>query len=196
MATKKHDQKEMSLLFDLWLLTHSVSGLLDDALVGEELSGDDFGLYSLLRVFGPASPKEISQWTGTGTSTISAALKRLTLRGHSKQQPNPLDRRSYRVALNASGLKAHEAGAKLFLKVMKEVSEALGSEEWHQRISLQRLDSAVREVAKLEERPYTLTSKTSSHPNVLPYVGSPLTRKQEQTVLQYIDFIRSNDRGG
>ena len=182
----------MSLLFDLWLLTNTVSGLLDDALEGEKLSGDDFGLYSLLRVFGPASPTEISQWTGRGTTTISAALKRLSLRGHTKQQANPLDGRSYRVALSASGVKAHEASAKPFLKVMKFVSEALGSEEWHQRISLQRLDSAVRQIANLDERPYTLTSKASSQREVLSYDGSPLTPRQEQSVLQYINFLRLN----
>lgn len=196
MATPKRDPKEMSLLFDLWLLTHSVSGLLDDALKGQKLSGDDFGLYSLLRVFGPASPTEISQWTGMGATTVSAALKRLALRGHTKQQVNPHDGRSYRVTLSASGLKTHEASAQPFLKVMKLVSEALGSEAWHQRISLQRLDATVRQIANLEERPYTLASKTNSQREVLSYDGSALTPKQEQSVLQYINFLRLNGKAG
>jgi len=196
MAVPKHRPKEMSILFDLWLLTHSVSGLLDDALNGEKLSGDDFGLYSLLRVFGPASPTEISQWTGMGTTTISAALKRLSFRGHTKQQANPLDRRSYRVILSASGIKAHESSTKPFLKVMKEVSEALGPEEWQQRTSLQRLDSAIRQIANLGERPYVLTFKTNSTREALAYDGNPLTPKQEQSVLQYIDFLRSSGSDG
>lgn len=191
MANSTHDPKEMSLLFDLWLLTHSVSGLLDNALADEKLSGDDFGLYSLLRVFGPATPTEISQWTGMGTTTISAVLKRLAVRGHTKHQTNPLDRRSYRVSLSALGIKAHEASAKPFLKVMKEVSQTLGSEEWQQRTSLQRLDSAIRHIANLGERPYALTSKANSQREVLAYGGSPLTPKQEQSVLQYINFLRS-----
>ncbi len=196
MATPKRDPKEMSLLFDLWLLTHSVSGLLDDALKGEKLSGDDFGLYSLLRVFGPASPTQISQWTGMGATTVSAALKRLALRGHTKQQVNPVDGRSYRVALSTSGIKAHESSSKPFLRVMKEVSQALGSEEWQQRTSLQRLDAAIRQIANLKARPYTLTSKTNSRREVLSYDGGALTPKQEQNVLQYINFLRLDSKAG
>lgn len=196
MSKPNNDPKEMSLLFDLWLLTHSVSDLLDDALAGGKLSGDDFGLYSLLRVFGPATPTEISQWTGMGATTISAVLKRLSLRGHTKRQTNPLDRRSFRVSLSSSGLKAHEASAAPFLKVMKELSKTLGLEEWRQRTSLQRLDSAIREIANLEARPYSLTSKTDSQQEVLSYDGGPLTPKQEQNVLQYINFLRLNGKVG
>lgn len=190
------DSKEMSLLFDVWLLMHSVAGLLDDALEGEELSGDDFGLYSLLRVFGPTSPTEISQWTGMRATTVSAALKRIALRGHSKQQINPLDGRSYRVALNAAGIRTHATTARPFLNVMGEVSDVLASEEWDQRVSLQRLDSVVRQIANLGERPYTLIASNNVSRATLTYGGSPLTPKQDKQVLQYINFLRSNKNVG
>lgn len=190
------DPKEMSLLFDLWLLMHSVAGLLDDALEGEELSGDDFGLYSLLRVFGPASPTEISRWTGMRATTVSAALKRIALRGHSKRQTNPADGRSYRVALSAAGIRTHAATARPFLKVIGEVSDVLASEEWSQRVSLQRLDSVVRQIANLGERPYTLTARTNVSRATLTYGGNQLTPKQDQQVLQYINFIRSDKNAG
>ncbi len=190
------DPKEMSLLFDLWLLMHSVAGLLDDALEGEDLSGDDFGLYSLLRVFGPSSPTEISQWTGMRATTVSAALKRIALRGHSKQQANPADGRSYQVALNAAGIRTHAATARPFLNLMGEVSDVLASEEWSQRVSLQRLDSVVRQIANLGERPYTLTARTNASRATLTYGGNPLTPKQDQQVLQYINFLRSNKNVG
>ena len=190
------DSTEMSLLFDLWLLMHSVAGLLDDALAGEDLSADDFGLYSLLRVFGPTSPTEISQWTGMRATTVSAALKRIALRGHSKQQANPADGRSYQVALNAAGIRTHAAAARPFLNVMGEVSDVLASEEWSQRVSLQRLDSVVRQIANLGERPYTLTARTNVSRATLTYDGNPLTPKQGQQVLQYINFLRSNKNVG
>ena len=44
---------QMSMLFDVWLVMHAMTSLIDDALAPTELSGDDFGLYSLLRRFGP-----------------------------------------------------------------------------------------------------------------------------------------------
>jgi len=41
---------QMSLLFDLWLVNHLISGALDQAMTTERgLNGDDFGFYSLLR---------------------------------------------------------------------------------------------------------------------------------------------------
>ena len=54
-ATERPPEQEMSLLFDVWLVMHLASGMLDDALADTDLSGDDFGMYSLLRVFGPAT---------------------------------------------------------------------------------------------------------------------------------------------
>ena len=67
----------MSLLFDVWLVTGLTAGLLDDVLAETELNGDDFGLYSLLRRFGPATPTQLHRWTGLRPTTLSAHLKRL-----------------------------------------------------------------------------------------------------------------------
>ena len=67
----------MSLLFDVWLVTGLIAGLLDDVLADTELNGDDFGMYSLLRRFGPATPTQLHRWTGLPPTTISAHLKRL-----------------------------------------------------------------------------------------------------------------------
>ena len=56
---------QMSLLFDLWLINHLISGALDEALTSTGgLSGEDFGFYSLLRRFGPVVASQVSRWTG------------------------------------------------------------------------------------------------------------------------------------
>src|ERR687885_95020 len=89
-----------ALLFDLWLLLHVASGLLDEALQGSGLSADDFGLYSLLRVFGPATPTQIGRWTGMRPTTVSAALRRLKDRGHLERTAHVTDGRSYLVGLS------------------------------------------------------------------------------------------------
>src|SRR5919199_322961 len=95
---------EISVLFDVWLVMHLVAGLLDQALAEHGLSGDEFGLYSLLRGFGPATPTQISRWTGMPATTVSAALRRLTARGHVERMPHPDDGRSYLVALSDAGI--------------------------------------------------------------------------------------------
>jgi len=183
--------KEMSLLFDVWLLMHLASGMLDDALEGSQLSGDDFGLYSLLRVFGPATPTQVARWTGMRPTTVSAALKRMAGRGHAEQQRNPADGRSYLVALNPAGARAHAEAAGPFLEVMARVSAALEPDEDAQRIALQRLDSALRSVAGSEARPYHLAGLDAAGSRHLPYAGEPLSPAQESAVRAYIEFVRS-----
>ena len=90
----------MSLLFDIWLLSGLMAGLLEDVLAESELNGDDFGMYSLLRRYGPATPTQLHRWTGLPPTTISAHLKRLEKRGHVTRSPNPADRRSHQVGLS------------------------------------------------------------------------------------------------
>src|ERR671932_2169639 len=102
-------EREISLLFDVWLLMHLVSGMLDQALAEHGLSGDEFGLYSLLRGFGPVPPSQITRWTGMPATTVSAALRRLAARGHVERMPHPDDGRSYLVALNEAGEATHTA---------------------------------------------------------------------------------------
>ena len=187
--------EEMSLLFDVWLLMHLASGLLDDALEGDDLSGDDFGLYSLLRVFGPATPTQISRWTGMRPTTVSASLKRMAARGHSEQRPNPDDGRSYLVGLSRAGVEAHLSAAGPFLGVMREVSQALAPDEWGQRVSLQRLDSVLRSTAGLDPRPYALAAGTPAAGSQLVYSGHPLSPEQEQRVRSYVDFVRTHPEG-
>ena len=111
--------RRTTVLLDLWLVGHEMSALLDEALAASGLSADDFGLYSLLRGWGPVTPSQISRWTGMRPTTVSVALKRLNGRGHADQAPNPQDGRSYLVGLNAAGEAAHQAAAPLFLAAME-----------------------------------------------------------------------------
>src|SRR5215217_4075931 len=110
MATTQ--PRGMSMLFDVWLIMHSMTTLLDEALAPTPLSGDDFGLYSLLRGYGPVTPTQISRWTGMRPTTVSVALKRLQAREHGVSTPNPDDGRSYLIGLNDAGIAAHIGAAR------------------------------------------------------------------------------------
>ena len=103
------------MLFDIWLIGHAMSTLIDEALAPSGIGGDDFGLYSLLQGWGPATPSQISRWTGMRPTTVSVSLKRMAARGHAEQTPNPADGRSYLVGLNAAGKAAHGSAAAGFL---------------------------------------------------------------------------------
>jgi DNA-binding MarR family transcriptional regulator len=188
---------QMSVLFDLWLVKHLIAGALDDVLSeAGGLSGDDFGFYSLLRRFGPATPTQVVRWTAMRPTTVSTLVRRLQQRGHVEQRPHPADGRSRLLALTSAGEEAHARTAEAFFAATRTLSAALGPEEARQRAALQRLDTALREVGGLDPRPYTVPTAAQDAVGRLPYAGPPLTAEEEANVRAYIDFVRSRRKEG
>ena len=144
----------MSLLFDIWLVSGLMAGLLEDALSDSELNGDDFGMYSLMRRYGPATPTQLRRWTGLPLTTISAHLKRLEKRGHLTRSPHPDDRRSHRVGLSPAGEAAHDRATEPFLSAMHTLRAKFVPDTVRERLVLQGLDAVLRETLGLDDRPY------------------------------------------
>jgi len=183
---------QMSVLFDLWLVNHLISGALDDVLAeAGGLSGDDFGFYSMLRRFGPVTAAQVVRWTAMRPTTVSTQVRRLQQRGHVEQRPNPADGRSRLLALTPAGEAAHARTAETFFAATRALAAALGPDEQRQRASLQRIDAALRQVGGLDPRPYTVPADAPSTSSRLTYDGSPLTAEEEAQARLYIDFIRS-----
>ena len=181
----------MSLLFDVWLVSGLTTGYLDGVLRDTGLNGDDFGLYSLLAGFGPATPTQIHRWTGWPTTTISAHLRRVDQRGHLDRRENPRDRRSSLVALSDIGLSALQAAAQPFLAAMHELRGRFAPDTLRQRLVLQDLDRILRDVGGLDARPYSIEPPIDQDDQAtLAYSGPPLGAAQEQQVRHYIDFLR------
>jgi DNA-binding MarR family transcriptional regulator len=185
------DDPEMSLLFDLWLVDHLISGALEEVLTtAAGLSGEEFGFYSLLRRFGPVSPSQVVRWTAMRPTTVSTLVRRLQQRGHVEQRPHPGDGRSRLLALTPAGEAVHGEAATAFFAATRALSAALGPDERDQRVSLQRLDAALRAVGGLDPRPYGLLPAAAPGQR-LTYEGAPLTADEEADVRRYIDFIRT-----
>ncbi|TCO18102.1 DNA-binding MarR family transcriptional regulator [Kribbella steppae] len=189
----------MSLLFDVWLVGGLASGLLDEVLAGTDLSGDDFGMYSLLRRYGPVTPTQVHRWTGLRPTSISAHLKRLETRGHAVRSPNPADGRSHLVGLTGAGKEAHDRATELFHEAMHALRARFIPDTLRERLVLQHIDMVLRESAGLDERPYRVAPAEEARPKdhagvpVLAYPGAPLTAFEEQQVRLYIDFLRSQE---
>ncbi|MGY1693470.1 MULTISPECIES: MarR family winged helix-turn-helix transcriptional regulator [unclassified Geodermatophilus] len=188
---------QMSVLFDLWLVNHLVSGALDEVLTEEGgLSGEEFGFYSLLRRFGPTTATQVARWTAMRPTTISTQVRRLQQRGHVEQRPNPADGRSRLLALTAAGEQAHARAAETFVAATRALAAALGPDEPRQRAALQRMDAALREVGGLDPRPYTVATAEPETTARLAYAGPPLTAAEEAHVRAYVDFVRSRRQEG
>jgi len=184
------NKRRTTVLFDIWILSHITTGLLDEVLTGSGLSADDYGLYSLLLGWAPATPGEIAQWSGMRPNTVSVALKRIESRGHLERRPNPVDGRSSIVVLNEQGRTAHANASRGFVKAMKEADTGLGDVP-SVRLVLQRLDGVLRRVAGVGQRPYSVPD-TDQQWN-LGFDGPPLTDTQEREVRRYVDWVRSTD---
>ncbi len=189
-------ETQMSILFDLWLINHLLSDAIDEALTDTSgLTGEEFGFYSLLRRFGPVPASQVTRWTAMRPTSLSTLVRRLQERGHVEQRPNPADGRSRLLALTPTGEKAHAAAADTFFAATRALAAALGPEEGRQRLALQRLDAALREVGGLDPRPYTVAApQEASHD--LSYDGAPLTPAEEADVRAYLDFVRTRRQQG
>lgn len=113
-------------LFLVWLVSRSTEDLLNTALAPSGLTGDEYAIYSVLSAAPTMTPTELARWMAAPATTVSSYVKRFEGRGHVTREPNPDDRRSYRIRLTPSGRRTHRTASALFIPVRNEVAEALG----------------------------------------------------------------------
>ncbi len=126
----------INVLLDVWSVSQAVGNLLNAALAPSGLNADEFAIYSLLARQGPLTPTELSRQMAAPPTTVSSYINRFHQRGHVQRNPNPRDRRSYRVSLTDRGRETHRAGAALFMPVLRQLVEDLGPAEPEIRASL------------------------------------------------------------
>lgn len=132
-----------NVLFDVWLVSRSTTQLLDAALASTGLTGDEFGIYSVLTSAEALTPTELARWMSAPPTTVSSYVKRLEERKHVVREPNPDDKRSYRVRLTPEGRRAHQAAGQAFMPVLDHVVAALGGNESAVRAALGDLHAAL-----------------------------------------------------
>lgn len=135
--------EDVDVLFMVWLVSRSTEDLLDAVLAPAGLSGDEFAIYSVLTAAPTMTPTELARWMAAPATTVSSYVKRFEARGHVIREPNPDDRRSYRIRLTPAGRKAHRAAAERFLPVRDAVANGLGKGDASVRDSLLQLRQVV-----------------------------------------------------
>ena len=185
-----------TLLFDIWLVTHLTTSLLDDALRDLAVTADEFGLYSLLYELGPSTPTQVARWTGMAPTTVSGMVRRLTARGHVAPMPNPRDARSRLLGLTDEGTRITSEGGRRLAALMPKLLDALAPHTTTAHLGLRRLDRALRTVVGAADRPdQPLPGETGEviDGGHVSYAGTPLTTAQQQEVQHYIRWIRARD---
>jgi len=120
--------ENVDTLFMVWLTSRATTDLLNRALAGSVLDGDEFAIYSVLTATSSITPTELARWMAAPTTTVSSYVKRFEARGHVVREPNPDDRRSYRITLTSAGRQAYRTAAAAFTPVRDRVAEALGAD--------------------------------------------------------------------
>ena len=70
---------------------------------------NDMQCINALELMGPSTPGELARFTGLTTGGVTVMLDRLEKAGYLKREPNPRDRRSFLVHLNAAKAKKLQA---------------------------------------------------------------------------------------
>ena len=152
MPADRASAPDTNLLFDAWLVSRSITFLLDEALAPSGLTADEFAVYSVL-LTGPLTPTELATWMSAPMTTVSSYVKRFESRGHVRRVENEDDARSYRLTLTRAGVAAHQRAGALFLPMLGAVEDALGRSRGTVERSLTLLERALREVGAPAARP-------------------------------------------
>jgi DNA-binding MarR family transcriptional regulator len=194
-----------TLLFDVWLVTHLTGRLLDDALRPLGLTGDEFGLYSLIHARAPLTPTQISRWTGMAPTTVSGMLRRLRDRDHLSETPNPGDARSRMIGLSAAGQRLTGEAAGVLVPLLHRIEEVLDTDVAAVRAGLRDLDAALRRTVDAGGHPYgdlggdpggspdDTGGDRPDRPAAVTYRGERLTPAQADEVRMFIDWLRTRD---
>lgn len=102
MSTGPPDRPR-GLLINVWIAGELVSVLLDRNLVEEGVHTDFYGTLSVIGVWGPLTPSELAERTGTPLTTVSDRLRRMVADGDVERVAHPGDGRSHLVRLTPEG---------------------------------------------------------------------------------------------
>ena len=91
------------LLLNIWIAGELVAALLDRNLAREDVHTSFYGTMSVIGAFGPLTPSEIAERTGTPLTTVSDRIRRMVQDGDVERIPHPADGRSHRVQLTPEG---------------------------------------------------------------------------------------------
>lgn len=137
--------RDISLLFDVFVVHQRVRALLARALAGSELRADEYAVYSVLFERGSLTPTQLAAGLAMPVTTVLDYLRVMTRRGHIGRARNPADGRSYTVSLTMEGLSAHRRTNAEWEVAVRGLEDALSMPVAQVRAALQALDDAAGE---------------------------------------------------
>jgi DNA-binding MarR family transcriptional regulator len=143
--------REISLLFDLFVVNQRVRRLLSAALADVPLRADEYAVYSLLFEQGPLTATEMARRMGMPLTTVLDYLKAMDERRHLRRERHPRDGRAQQLSLTMAGITEHRRTNRAWEVMRVSLEQSLRVSAKDVRRALQALDdAAVAALAKIE----------------------------------------------
>lgn len=139
----KQPGREISLLFDLFVLNQRVRRLVTAALADVTLRADEYAVYSLLFEQAPLTATEMARRMGMPLTTVLDYLRVMGKRRHLRRDPHPRDGRAQQLSLTLAGVAEHRRTNRAWEVMRAELERSLSMPVKDVRRALQALDDAV-----------------------------------------------------
>jgi len=105
-------------------------------LMTEGLTPTQWAALAKLNEIGPSSQNSLGRLTAMDAATIKGVIDRLTRRGFTKTEPDPVDGRRLLVALTAKGAAVYDRVSPIASRITKETLAPLEARERDQLLAL------------------------------------------------------------
>src|ERR1700681_3017832 len=135
--------REISLLFDLFVLNQRVRRLVSAALADVGLRADEYAVYSLLLEQAPLTATEMARRMGMPLTTVLDYLRVMDDRRHLRREQHPRDGRAQQLSLTMAGITEQRRTNRAWEAIRINLERSLPIPAKDVRRALQALDDAV-----------------------------------------------------
>jgi len=96
-------ERPRGFLINTWIAAELVDAVLARHLAADGIDSGFYGTLSVIGAFGPLTPSEVAEMTGTPLTTVSDRLRRMVSDGDVERVAHPADGRSHHVRLTPEG---------------------------------------------------------------------------------------------
>ena len=135
--------RDISLLFDLFVVNQRVKRLVNEALAGVSLRADEYAVYSLLWEQSPLTATEMARRMAMPLTTVLDYIAAMDKRGHLRRERHPRDGRAQHLSLTMAGVTEWRRTGKAWGVMSARLERSLRKAGAAIRRSLHELDDAV-----------------------------------------------------
>lgn len=143
LVAVKQPGREISLLFDLFVVNQRVRRLMTAALADVGLRADEYAVYSLLFEQAPLTATEMARRMGMPLTTVLDYLKAMDDRHHLRRERHPKDGRAQQLSLTMAGITEQRRTNRAWEVMRVNLERSLPIPAKDVRRALQALDDAV-----------------------------------------------------